>query len=84
MEDCLNLQIYRPAGVNKYAKLPVVIYFHGGGGLSGSSADPTYNFTNMVSYSARVGEPFIGVVPNYRMRRTYNMSLVCCLYPFDY
>ncbi|KAH8585449.1 Alpha/Beta hydrolase protein [Bisporella sp. PMI_857] len=68
LEDCLNLQIYRPAAVTKHARLPVMVYFYGGGGLSGSASDPRYNMTTMVSQGAKVGKPFIAVVPQYRMR----------------
>lgn len=74
LEDCLNLQIYRPAGVTKHAKLPVMVYFYGGGGLSGSASDPRFNMTTMVNQGAKIGKPFIAIVPQYRMRRTWNTT----------
>jgi carboxylesterase type B len=30
-EDCLYLNIYRPVGTEKGKRMPVLIYFHGGG-----------------------------------------------------
>lgn len=45
-----------------------MVYFYGGGGLSGSASAPTMNMTTMVNLSAKIGKPFIAVVPQYRMR----------------
>ncbi len=36
-EDCLYLDVYRPAGTASDAKLPVTIFIHGGGNYSGST-----------------------------------------------
>jgi para-nitrobenzyl esterase len=35
-EDCLYLNVYRPAGAKDSAPLPVMVWFHGGGFVSGS------------------------------------------------
>ncbi|MEO8882349.1 MAG: carboxylesterase family protein [Devosia sp.] len=35
-EDCLYLNVYAPAGAKPGEKLPVMVYFHGGGNYSGS------------------------------------------------
>ena len=39
LEDCLYLNIWLPAGGGKDAKLPVMVWVHGGGFVGGSSAD---------------------------------------------
>ena len=36
-EDCLYLNIWKPAGVSEGAKLPVLVYIHGGSLMSGQS-----------------------------------------------
>lgn len=40
-EDCLTLNIWRPA--NDEAKRPVIVFIHGGSNISGYTADPVYN-----------------------------------------
>lgn len=40
-EDCLYLNIWRPA--NQKQKLPVIVFFHGGSNVSGYTADPVYD-----------------------------------------
>ncbi|ATB34194.1 hypothetical protein MEBOL_007695 [Melittangium boletus DSM 14713] len=40
-EDCLTLNIWRPA--NTTEKLPVIVFIHGGSNVSGYTADPLYN-----------------------------------------
>lgn len=40
-EDCLNLNIWRPASTE--ANLPVIVFFYGGSNVSGYNADPAYN-----------------------------------------
>ena len=40
-EDCLTLNIWRPATTD--TKLPVIVFIHGGSNISGYSADPVYN-----------------------------------------
>lgn len=41
-EDCLNLNVWSPA-LGKDAKLPVLVWIHGGGFLMGSGADAIYD-----------------------------------------
>ena len=40
-EDCLALNIWRPAGDQN--GLPVIVFFHGGSNVSGYTADPVYD-----------------------------------------
>ena len=40
-EDCLSLNIWRPAGNEK--KLPVIVFIHGGSNITGYSGDPLYD-----------------------------------------
>lgn len=59
-EDCLTINVFRPAGAKK--TLPVMVWIHGGGLTAGSSAVPTYDgaaFSKggvvMVSFNYRLG-----------------------------
>ncbi|MGN0224754.1 MAG: carboxylesterase/lipase family protein [Prevotella sp.] len=58
-EDCLYLNIWTPAK-DKDDRLPVVIYFNGGGLMAGSGSEPRYAGMSM----AREG--IIGITANYR------------------
>jgi para-nitrobenzyl esterase len=44
-EDCLYLNIWRPA--NSKPGLPVIVFFHGGSNVSGYTADPVYEGANL-------------------------------------
>jgi para-nitrobenzyl esterase len=57
-EDCLYLNIWTP---KTGSKLPVLVYFHGGGFAAGSGDEPRYDGTNF----ARLG--VITVTVNYRL-----------------
>lgn len=58
-EDCLYLNIWTPAKTMN-EKLPVLIYFNGGGLVAGSGSEPRYAGTGM----ARKG--IVSVTANYR------------------
>ncbi len=42
-EDCLTLNVYRPADASKKSKLPVMFWIHGGGYAGGGSNEPRHN-----------------------------------------
>jgi carboxylesterase type B len=66
-EDCLYLNVIRPAGCEGQ-KLPVAFWVHGGGLSQGSSIDQRYNFSSMIQRSVDIGKPVIGVSVNYRLK----------------
>ncbi len=62
-EDCLTLNVWRPAVAPKDAKLPVMVWIHGGGFFTGSGSERQFD-----------GEPYaargiILVTLNYRLGR---------------
>jgi len=59
-EDCLYLDIYRPAAARPTAKLPVMVFFHGGGNISGTPA--IYDGQRM----AEIAHAIV-VIPAYRL-----------------
>lgn len=67
-EDCLNINIIRPAGLSssEYARLPVAVWIHGGSYQVGTSALPNYNLTYIVQRSVEIGQPIIATSINYR------------------
>lgn len=66
-EDCLYLNIIRPAGLKDTSGLPVATWIHGGGLFMGGAANPRYNLSFIVNQSVALGTPFIGVSLNYRL-----------------
>ena len=64
-DDCLTINVVRPSNVK--GKLPVGFWIHGGGLVTGGSADNRYNLSFIVQESARAGSPIIGVSINYRL-----------------
>ncbi|KAL0569301.1 hypothetical protein V5O48_012665 [Marasmius crinis-equi] len=64
-EDCLTLNIFRPAAATgSTEKLPVLFWIYGGGWISGSAA--RYNGSRLVSRSVARGTPVLVVTVNYR------------------
>lgn len=66
-EACLNLNVFRPQNISSDAKLPVFIWIHGGGFVSGSARS-----FDGPAFVANSEEPLIVVNFNYR---------VCCSQP---
>ena len=64
-EDCLTLNVVRPAGTKPDAKLPVLVWIYGGGFETGSTA--TYDGASIVSSSVSLGMPVVYVAMNYRL-----------------
>jgi para-nitrobenzyl esterase len=62
-EDCLYLNVWTPAGAIKGAKLPVMVWIHGGAFVFGSGSSPDFNGSQF----ARQG--VILVTFNYRLGR---------------
>ncbi len=59
-EDCLYLNVWTPAKSDK-ERLPVLVYFYGGGFVAGSGDEPRYDGESM----ARLG--VVSVTVNYRL-----------------
>ncbi|WXC46184.1 hypothetical protein QX201_005876 [Fusarium graminearum] len=66
-ENCLTLNVVRPAGTSKNAKLPVGLFIHGGGWTMDFAANGAYNMTFMVEEAAKAGKPFVAVSIAYRL-----------------
>jgi len=64
-EDCLTINVIRPAGIAASAKLPVLFWIFGGGFELGSTA--MYDGSSLVSGSVLEGRPIIFVAVNYRV-----------------
>lgn len=64
-EDCLNLNVQRPALRNPLSKLPVVVFFFGGGFEFGSTQ--LYDASGLISTSIDFAKPIIYVAANYRV-----------------
>ncbi|KAJ7770442.1 extracellular triacylglycerol lipase precursor [Mycena metata] len=64
-EDCLSINIFRPANLASSKALPVMAFIHGGGFIFGSSAG--YNASSLVKQSISRGTPVIYVSFNYRL-----------------
>ncbi|CAK1759754.1 carboxylesterase family protein [Vibrio crassostreae] len=69
-EDCLNLNIWRPAGVDSDADLPVYVFIHGGDFEYGSGSEALVHGDTVVAQGSENGitdESFIYVSFNYRL-----------------
>ncbi len=61
-EDCLYLNVWRPARLSTQEKVPVVFWIHGGSNFKGTSSDPMYDGAYLASASKVI---FVSV--NYRL-----------------
>ena len=59
-EDCLYLNVWTPAKSNR-ERLPVLVYFYGGGFVSGDSSEPRYDGESMAA------KGIVVVSVNYRL-----------------
>ncbi|PMK06888.1 para-nitrobenzyl esterase [Vibrio splendidus] len=66
-EDCLNLNIWRPVGVDTDADLPVYVFIHGGDFEYGSGSEALVHGDTVVAQGSDDGKPFIYVSLNYRL-----------------
>ncbi|KAF8917031.1 carotenoid ester lipase precursor [Mucidula mucida] len=64
-EDCLSINVVKPADTLPHSGLPVAVWFYGGGFEVGGSAG--YNGSIIVDRSLELGEPLIYVSFNYRV-----------------
>lgn len=62
-EDCLVLNVWRPANLKPGERLPVLVWIHGGAYVNGGSATPLYDG------SALARQGLIAVSINYRLGR---------------
>ena len=62
-EDCLTLNVWQPKGAAPGAKLPVMVWIHGGGFVNGGSSPGVYSGAQF----ARDGVVFVSL--NYRLGR---------------
>lgn len=60
-EDCLNLNVFTPAGTTPESKLPVMVWIHGGAYLNGAGSLAWYHGSRLASRGAVV------VTVNYRL-----------------
>ncbi|KAI1496893.1 lipase [Biscogniauxia marginata] len=65
-EDCLTINVVRPAGISNEL-LPVLVWIYGGGLYAGSTVDPRYNLSGIVKVSQEMGLPVVAVSMNYRL-----------------
>lgn len=66
-EDCLNVNVVRPQGIDHNAKLPVLVWIYGGGYNQGSNRDPEFNTSFLLQTSLDIGHPIVIVSINYRL-----------------
>jgi len=59
-EDCLYLNVWAPPGADK-KKLPVLVYFYGGGFIAGDGSEPRYDGESMAQ------KGIVTVTVNYRL-----------------
>ncbi|KAJ7918113.1 extracellular triacylglycerol lipase precursor [Mycena leptocephala] len=64
-EDCLTLNVFRPAGLKPGASVPVMAWIFGGSFFTGTTV--TFNASSLVSRSISRGTPIIYVSFNYRL-----------------
>ncbi|CAD6938848.1 unnamed protein product [Tilletia controversa] len=66
-EDCLTLNVYKPASATSSSKLPVMVWIFGGGWQIGSSILNSNNATALIDASIASNQPVIFVSIQYRV-----------------
>ncbi|KDQ59069.1 hypothetical protein JAAARDRAFT_77955 [Jaapia argillacea MUCL 33604] len=66
-EDCLTLNVWRPANTDPNQKLPVLVWYYGGGFMYGAASNPEWDPTLIIQRSVAIGKPIIFVSANYRL-----------------
>lgn len=66
-ENCLSLRIARISGTEQTAKLPVLVWIHGGGDALGSASDQLYTPDGLLHQANANLQPVIYVGINYRL-----------------
>lgn len=66
-ENCLSLRVARYRGTTSKAKLPVLVWIHGGGNTLGSAADEMFNPNGLVQQAKANGRHIVFVGVNYRL-----------------
>jgi carboxylesterase type B len=64
-EDCLTLNVQRPAGTTSNSKLPVLFYIHGGAFEAGTAQ--RFDGSEIIQKSTALGEPILYVTAEYRL-----------------
>ncbi|KAF8434092.1 alpha beta-hydrolase [Boletus edulis BED1] len=65
-ENCLFLNVWRPAGTPPGAQLPVMVWFYGGGYTINAASNPAYNPGRIINQSVKFGKPIVFVSVNNR------------------
>ncbi|KAF6800343.1 carboxylesterase [Colletotrichum sojae] len=65
--ECLHLDLAAPFGALESPSLPVLVFIHGGGFVTGSNWWPHYDMKRIVHLSAARGKPIIAININYRL-----------------
>ena len=66
-ENCLSLRIAVPSDIKADAKLPVVVFIHGGDHVTGSAYDGLFEPDSVIKEAVEDGQPLIWVAINYRL-----------------
>ncbi|KAH9481758.1 putative secreted lipase [Psilocybe cubensis] len=66
-EDCLRLNVFRPANISSDAKLPVMVWLHGGAYTINAASNPQYDPSDFIQRSIAIGKPIVFVSSNYRL-----------------
>ena len=74
-EDCLFLNVWRPASATPGARLPVMVWIHGGGFMGGSGASPNTSGAQFAkqgvpAFNVHAGILFIGKAADFGKRKS--------------